>query len=111
MLGAAFGRNKNKAGVRRAIYTNDYTPIYLTYYLVFPKKAGGDTWCKQVEFQNHDDSKLVSWEIDQMVFPIDVKNKLKHKKEADWKDHNGVEHRLVIEHVVRPTVGNWGVKR
>lgn len=96
---------KNSALKRRVLYSNDYKPIYLTYYLVFPK---GETWLKQVEFQNHDKSEQVSWEIDQMIFPIDIKNKLKHKKEADWKDHNGVVHRLVVEYVKRETVGKWG---
>lgn len=96
---------KNSSKKRRILYSNDYRPIYLTYYFIFPK---GDTWLKQVEFQNHDNSDLVNWEIDQMNFPIDIKNKLKHKKEADWKDHNSVTHRLVIEHTQRETVGRWG---
>lgn len=90
---------------KRTYYTNDYRPIYLTYYFVFPK---GDTWLKQVEFQNHDDSSMVDWEIDQMIFPIDIKNKLKHKREASWKDHNSVEHRVVVEYVKREAVGKWG---
>jgi len=98
----------NRPSKFRPFYTNDYTPIYVTYYLVFPKKSGGDTWCKQVEFQNHDNQDLVKWEIDKMSFPIDIKNKLKHKKEADWKDQNGVEHRIIIENEQRPTVGRWG---
>lgn len=62
---------KNSALKRRVLYSNDYKPIYITYYIVFPK---GETWVNQVEFQNHDKSEQVSWEIDQMTFPIDIKN-------------------------------------
>jgi hypothetical protein len=95
---------KNRASKFRALYTNDYTPIFFTYYLVFPD---GDTWCRQQEFQNHEANKeMMEYEINRTAFSIDVKQKLRHKKEADWKDHNGVEHRVVIESKLRDE--KWG---
>lgn len=97
---------RNKSGKRRLLYSNDYTPIYFTYYLVFPK---GETWLDQIEFQNHTTSEMNDYEIDRTAFPLDVRQKLKHKKEADWKDHNGVTHRVIIETQKRERV--WGVKR
>lgn len=97
---------KNSAKKRRLLYSNDYTPIYFTYYLTFPK---GETWCNQVEFQNHIDDSGLEFEINNTNFPIDVKQKLRHKKEADWKDHNGVAHRVIIETQKREKV--WGTRR
>lgn len=97
---------KNSSKKQRLLYSNDYTPIYFTYYLTFPK---GETWCNQVEFQNHIDDSGLDFEINNTNFPIDVKQKLRHKKEADWKDHNGVGHRVIIETQKRERV--WGSKR
>ena len=91
---------------RRALYTDDYEPIFFTYYLKFPK---GEEWCDQVEFYNSHTKDGFEYELNKTNFPPDIKMKLRHKKQASWKDHNGVEHSVIVETKRRERV--WGSKR
>lgn len=76
---------------------------YFTYYLHFPD---GDTWCNQVPFV-HD----LFFELRRTAFvkknPAMARDILVNG-ECHWKDHNGVEHRVVVENEKREKV--WGTR-
>lgn len=78
---------------------------YLSYYLIFPKASGtkDDYWLKQIPFCQDVDSFLRSTTLSPQI-----KGDILRAAESYWKDHNGVEHRLVIEEIQRPEVGGWG---
>jgi len=79
------------------------TVRYFTYYLSFPD---GETWCDQSPFVHE-----LNFQLKQTAFRNDP-NKCRDllmKGETKWKDHNGVEHRVVIEDVKRQRV--WGTRK
>ena len=80
------------------------TVRYFTYYLIFP--GDKEMWVDQTPFVHE-----LQFQLQNTAWRHDHKKvrDLLHKGETHWKDHNGVEHRVVIESTKRPT--NWGVKR
>lgn len=77
---------------------------YFTYYLHFPKDR--EVWQDQVPFI-HD----LRFTLDQSRWRHnkEICTSLLKKGEAQWKDDNGMLHRVVIEDIERPR--RWGIKR
>lgn len=76
---------------------------YFTYFLHFPKDK--DHWVAQTPFIHN-----LQFQLGQTRWRND-KNKCRDlltKGETQWKDHNGVLHRVVIEDIERPR--RWGTK-
>lgn len=92
-------------------YTKEHTPgtvRYFTYYLEWPD--GSEPWIDQVPFV-HDlqfELKNTRFMKDPLV-PAHVATDLLRKGEAQWKDHNGVVNRIVIEKTKRNR--RWGTRR
>ncbi len=89
------------------IKNKEHTPgqvRYFTYYLIFP--GSNEAWVDQSPFV-HD----LQFELSRTRWSNDRNkmNDLLKKGETQWKDNNGVTHRVVIETVERPRV--WGIKK
>ena len=76
---------------------------YCNYYLEFPD---GEVWS---DF-THIAGGYNAWIKNTAIWRQrpDLARKLAIRGEAHWKDHNGVEHRMVISDT--PCVRNWGLK-
>lgn len=90
------------------VIEKSYETRYLTYWLIFPSNTlKGDFWVRQIPFIHDLQFEMQNWKG--INKDPNVMNKLLKKGEAHWKDHNGVEHRLVIEDKKRPE--KWGIQR
>lgn len=74
---------------------------YFTYFLYFP--GDKDVWVDQSPFIHDLQFQLgqTRWRNDKNIC-----NDLLKKGETNWKDSNGVRHRVVIEDIERPR--KWG---
>lgn len=82
------------------IKEKSYDVRYFTYYLKFPD---GEIWCDQAPFI-HD----LQFELKNTTFGKDpgLARDILVKGECHWKDHNGVEHRIVVDTEKKPK--KWG---
>ena len=89
------------------VNNKEWTPgvvRYFTYFLIFP--GDNDVWVDQTPFVHdlHFELSRTRWAKDKNKM-----NDLLKKGETQWKDHNGVTHRVVIETIERPR--RWGNRK
>jgi hypothetical protein len=84
------------------IKNKTYDTRYFTYYLTFPGEEN-DPWIDQVPFIHE-----LQFELRNTTFGKvpDLARSILLTGECEWKDHNGVKHRVVVEEEARPK--NWG---
>jgi hypothetical protein len=78
---------------------------YWTYYMHFPGEMD-DPWIDQTPFI-HD----LQFELKNTTFGKDpeLARNILLKGECQWKDHNGVTHRVVVDDTIR--VRKWGKRQ
>lgn len=77
------------------------TVRYFTYWVIFP--GDNEAWVDQTPFVHN-----LQFQLKKTAFDQAQCRDLLLKGETQWKDNNGVTHRVVIEETKRPKV--WGTK-